>query len=94
MRKPKKAFLRRWHLSKELKEVGGHYTAIWGTVFQDRVSILEGQLESHYGWIPVRGGVVGPVVEDVVGHCRASGCSLSKVESTGRFLVKGGGSRW
>lgn len=55
MRKPKEAFLRRWHLSKERKEVGGHYIAIWGTVFQDRVPILEGQLESHCGWIAVEG---------------------------------------
>lgn len=37
--------------------------------------------------------MMGPVVEDVIGHCRASCCSLSKVESTGRFLVKGGGNR-
>lgn len=78
----------------ELKEVGGHYIAIWGAVFQDRVPILEGQLESLCGWIPVRGGVMGPVVEDVIGHCRASCCSLSKVESIGRFLVKGSGNRW
>lgn len=35
----------------ELKEVGGHYIAIWGAVFQDRVPILEGQLESLCGWI-------------------------------------------
>lgn len=55
MRKPKEAFLRRWHLSKERKEVGGHYIAIWGTVFQDRAPILEGQLESHCGWIAVEG---------------------------------------
>ena len=28
MRKPKTALWRRWHFSKEPKEVGGHYTAI------------------------------------------------------------------
>ena len=42
MRKPKTALRRRWHFSKEPKEVGGHYTAIWRTVFQDQVPMLEG----------------------------------------------------
>ena len=28
-------------MSKELKEVGGHYTAIWRTVFKDQVPMLE-----------------------------------------------------
>ena len=42
MRKPIKALPRRWPLSKEPKEVGGHYTAIWRTVFRNQVPMLEG----------------------------------------------------
>ena len=33
-------------------------------------------------------------LEDGTGHCQALGCSLSEVESPGRFWAKGGGSWW
>ena len=50
--KAKKLFLRSQHLRKELKEVGGCYIAVWGTVFWDQIPLLEQQLESHPGWSP------------------------------------------
>ena len=39
-------------MSKELKEVGGHYTAIWRTVFQDQVPMLEGLEATQRGRKP------------------------------------------